>query len=48
VATEAGNSASEIHKSYRQELTPEEGQSWFAIMPTRSDILPLFAHAKLS
>lgn len=48
VANEAGNSVSEIHKSYRHELTQEEGLRWFTIMPTRADELPLFAHAKLS
>jgi integrase len=48
VATEAGNSVGEIHKSYRRELTQEDGLRWFTIMPTRADELPLFAHAKLS
>lgn len=43
VAGEAGNSVNEIHKSYRKELTAEEGQAWFAVMPTRADALPLFA-----
>jgi integrase len=45
VAIEAGNSVSEIHKSYRRELTQEEGLRWFAIMPTRAEELPLFKHA---
>jgi integrase len=48
VATEAGNSVSEIHKSYRRELTQEDGLRWFTIMPTRADELPLFVHANLS
>jgi integrase len=47
VASEAGNSVGEIHKSYRRELTQEEGLRWFEIMPTRADELPLFAHAGL-
>lgn len=47
VANEAGNSVGEIHKSYRRELTQEEGLRWFTIMPTRADELPLFAHAKI-
>jgi integrase len=47
VASEAGNSVAEIQKSYRRELTQEEGQSWFEIMPTRADVLPLFAYGKV-
>lgn len=48
VAGEAGNSVSEIHKSYRRELTQEEGLAWFAVVPTRADVLPLFAYATRS
>lgn len=48
VASEAGNSPGEIHKSYRQEIPEEEAQRWFEIVPTKSDVLPLFAHARLS
>ena len=44
VAAEAGNSVGEIHKSYRKEITPEEGQRWFDIWPTKADVLPLFAY----
>jgi integrase len=44
VAGEAGNSVGEIQKSYRKELTKEEGESWFNIWPTRSAALPLFAY----
>lgn len=48
VASEAGNSVGEIQKSYRRELTQEEGHAWFAVVPTRADVLPLFAFGKLS
>jgi hypothetical protein len=44
VAGEAGNSVSEIQKSYRKELAREEGETWFNIWPTRSEALPLFAY----
>ncbi|TXH09650.1 MAG: hypothetical protein E6R03_16530 [Hyphomicrobiaceae bacterium] len=47
VSREAGNSVQEVSKSYLKELTETEGQEWFAIMPTKADVLPLFAHAKL-
>ncbi|HLX71325.1 MAG TPA: hypothetical protein VKV04_16995 [Verrucomicrobiae bacterium] len=46
VAIEAGNSVSEIEKSYRRELTQEEGLAWFNIFPTRADVLPLFANVR--
>lgn len=42
VASEAGNSVAEIHRSYRKELTDLEGAGWFAIWPTRAESLPLF------
>lgn len=47
VALEAGNSVSEIHRSYRKEITVEEAARWWQIWPTKADVLPLFAHAKL-
>jgi len=48
VAAEAGNSVREIDDSYRQEIPEEEARRWFGIVPTRADVLPLFAHAGLS
>lgn len=47
VAKQAGNSVREIEDSYFQEMTREEAQRYLEIYPTRPDILPLFAHAKL-
>jgi len=47
VSREAGNSVQEVGASYLKELTEQDGQEWFSIMPTKADVLPLFAHAKL-
>jgi integrase len=35
VALEAGNSASEIHKSYREPVAKEDAKAWFAVVPER-------------
>jgi integrase len=50
VADQAGNSAAIIRKNYKRTDTRlrQAAERWFAIMPTRADILPLFAWAKKS
>jgi integrase len=46
VADQAGNSAGTIRKTYKRVDTRMKlaAERWFAIMPERADMLPLFAH----
>lgn len=48
VADQAGNSSSVIRKNYKRTDTRLRAAAarWFAIMPLRADVLPLFAWAK--
>jgi integrase len=48
VADQAGNSSAIIRKNYKRTDTrmKKDAERWFAILPTRADVLPLFAWAK--
>lgn len=50
VADQAGNSAAIIRKNYKRTDTRlrASAERWFSIMPTRAEVLPLFAWAKRS
>jgi hypothetical protein len=41
IATEAGNSVSEIDRRYRVPVTKEEGDEWFAITPNAHPEAPV-------